>query len=173
MLRYGCVEWYGKTRSKMNTYRAKWQKDNRTTWTCRQADNRHETTQKKKSRKTEDKVLDVMNRDVKLVGLERKMADDRRRWTIDDNCGDPRWRDRLKKRRRLYTIFFHLCHLPLIIASSSCNCFASQWNMNIHAHTCAYVFWAALISAHTFFVAIMRFLVMLDNNNNTFIYTHK
>ena len=36
--------------------------------------------------------MDAVDRDMKMVGLDRKMADSRRRWrtTIDDHCGDPR-----------------------------------------------------------------------------------
>ena len=84
-----------------------------TTWTCLQADNRYETTQENKTRKTEDKVYGYCGQ-----RHERKMADGRRRWqrTIDDLCGDPRWWDRLRKRRRL--IYFNLLlYLPLIITS--------------------------------------------------------
>ena len=61
--------------------------------TCLQAENRHETTWKKKNEENLGQVaLDVLNRDMKMVVLERKMADDRRQWrkTINDHCGDPR-----------------------------------------------------------------------------------
>ena len=57
-----------------------------------------QSTRKNKNRK-KDKVewwMDAVNRDMKMVGLQGKMADDRSRWrrTIEDRCGDPRRRDK-------------------------------------------------------------------------------
>ena len=57
-----------------------------------------QSTRKNKNRK-KDKVeqwMDAVNRDMKMVRQERKMADDRRRRrrTIEDRCGDPRRRDK-------------------------------------------------------------------------------
>ena len=47
---------------------------------------------KRKSGRPRARWMDAMDRDMNMVGLEIKMADDRQRLrtTIDDHCGDPR-----------------------------------------------------------------------------------
>ena len=47
---------------------------------------------KEPSRRMKTTWQDAVDRDLKMMQPERKMADDRTQWqgTIDDNCGDPR-----------------------------------------------------------------------------------
>ena len=88
-------------------YQAKWQKDD---WGVRRRPLEHARRQiidmmkppgKRTRKRPRKRWMDVVYMDMKMVGRERKMADDRRRWrrTIDDHCGDPRWRDKKERWR--------------------------------------------------------------------------
>ena len=61
-----------------------------TTGTCLRADNGRETTRETEKRGRPRTRWNAVTRDMKVVGLEVKMADDRKRRSISDRCGDHR-----------------------------------------------------------------------------------
>ncbi len=81
--------------------KAKWWKDD---FKSGLAENRHETTgEKRKSWRSRTRWMDAVNRDLEMVRQERKMADGGIRWrrTVDDHCGDPRWRDKSEEEKKI------------------------------------------------------------------------